>query len=507
MADFDPSAPNPGVSTSENLGDEVAEVEVEASVRDNRDDRTEGGPENTGSPHTKDTTAKQSIGRYDNYRADDFSFEARRAATRDANSAIGDYVSRVAGINDAVRDRARQWEGNEMARSNAAAASASSEANALAAARMDRTQFSDSSSYVDDWRAGQQAVDDRIAASNVDKFSDYLSQSAVRQAESGIRSEEDTLAAQLATSRQLDTERRALRGWADARPSVDTGNEFGDYVSQSAAREREASLAASQADQQTVGASVYGNYDQIRIDRLVDERVEQNRRANLEKYLDENIKQANAVIASEDTTVEQKVEAVAKKNAAVKDKSDALLSKYNPDYFYSAVKDPEGSRKAKDLEVDQSFAQLNQNINNTSVRPGLFGINFTHHDNKTIRQVQAMITAWEGTYMDHLSDMGKRNSKTINDKGFDLSKGISGFNFIQAMANKLGWAYHATETEKQLRALRIKWNLDEAEHGDGPSIDDLKKRCNERSGYKWDEESNSCVPISNLNTDYQNYLP
>ena len=25
--------------------------------------------------------------------------------------------------------------------------------------------------------------------------------------------------------------------------------------------------------------------------------------------------------------------------------------------------------------------------------------------------------------------------------------------------------------------------------------------------YKWDEETNSCIPISNLNTDYRQYLP
>ena len=100
-----------------------------------------------------------------------------------------------------------------------------------------------------------------------------------------------------------------------------------------------------------------------------------------------------------------------------------------------------------------------------------------------------------------------RNSEAINAKGFDLSKGFSGFNVIQGIMNKLGWAYHATDTEKQLRALRVKWGLDEPDRGDGPDTELLKQRCNERSGYKWDEESNSCVPISNLNTDYQQYLP
>ena len=82
-----------------------------------------------------------------------------------------------------------------------------------------------------------------------------------------------------------------------------------------------------------------------------------------------------------------------------------------------------------------------------------------------------------------------------------------GVNIIQGIMNKLGWAYHATDTEKMLRALRVKWELDEADHGDGPNIVDLKRRCNERSGYKWDEETNTCIPISNLNTDYRQYLP
>ena len=503
MTDFDPSAPNPGVSTSENLGDEVAEVEVEVDEREDR----EGGRENTTTSFTKDSTADQSLSNYDNFSDMDFSFEARRVGRRDANSAIGDYVARVAGIDTTTRRQKQEAEDAMVAA--AIARQEKSSSDALAAARMDRTEFSDSSTYGADW----------MAAKEVDSFSDITAQDIATQARTGQIGRDKWGAFREGQKSVLGA---AAGNWDN--PNLRPGD-YTDSLGTTRSL-RQAQDAQDEIGIITSGTTPVVNAQAIEIARVEEDAVrnrarqwesnefarkaiEADRLAEAIRIDTENnskvIKQADAVIASSDTTTEQKVEAVAKKNAALK--SAPVVSKYSAGQFYSAVKDPEGSRKAKDLEVDQSFAQLKQNINNTSVRPGLFGINFTHHDNKTIRQVQAMITAWEGTYMDQLSDMGKRNSKAINAKGFDLSKGFSGFNFIQAMANKLGWAYHATDTEKQLRALRIKWNLDEAEHGDGPNIDDLKKSCNERSGYKWDEESNTCVPISNLNTDYQDYLP
>jgi hypothetical protein len=105
--------------------------------------------------------------------------------------------------------------------------------------------------------------------------------------------------------------------------------------------------------------------------------------------------------------------------------------------------------------------------------------------------------------------MGRRNSDAINAKGFDMSKGagMMGINIITGILNRFNLTYHATETEKQLRALKSKWGLSEDEAEGGLPLDQQERRCNERSGYKWDEETNTCIPISNLNTDYRDYLP
>jgi len=43
----------------------------------------------------------------------------------------------------------------------------------------------------------------------------------------------------------------------------------------------------------------------------------------------------------------------------------------------------------------------------------------------------------------------------------------------------------------------VRWGLKEPERGDESpqSIEEQKASCNARSGYQWDEASNSCVPI------------
>ena len=123
-------------------------------------------------------------------------------------------------------------------------------------------------------------------------------------------------------------------------------------------------------------------------------------------------------------------------------------------------------------------------------------------------KVQKALERYDDIYGSWLNDMGKRNSKAINAKGFDMSKGAGymGVNIVTGILNKFNLTYHATETEKRLRAIKERWGLGPDDRDD-PDIELLKTRCNERSGYKWDEESNSCVQISNLNTDYQDYLP
>ena len=153
--------------------------------------------------------------------------------------------------------------------------------------------------------------------------------------------------------------------------------------------------------------------------------------------------------------------------------------------------------------------KLNDYIESVANKKGWFGLTYTKHDPATTMKVQKAIERYDDTYGSWLNDMGKRNSKEINSKGFDMSKGagLMGVNIIQGIMNKLGWAYHATHTEKMLRALRSKWGLDEDEAEGGLPLDQQETRCNERSGYKWDKETNTCIPISNLNTDYRDYLP
>ena len=497
----EPGATGSGTSGGMGAGEQDVAGDLDLSRADDAverdvEERNEGGRESTTTSFTKDSTADQSLSNYDNFSAEDFSFEARRAGRRDANSAIGDYVSRVAGINDAVRDRARQWEGNEMARSNAAAASASSEANALAAARMDRSDFSDSSTYAADWMA---RVDAERAAANEASKVDATTPSLVDEwGMSQLHPASRRRALTDSDLNQLTQQGKTAKDLADARmrAAVKTGNEFADYENQVSLTE---ARRQDQIDQQNAEARAIAIGPDFGL-RDANVQVQINNAA---------IKEAEDVLESKDTTVEQKVEAAAKKNAAVSDKNRLMMNqrRNRARQEYNAVTDPTASVYSKDVHTRVGFDKLTDYIDSIANRPFFnTGLTYTKHDPATTMKVQKAIERYDDIYGSWLNDMGKRNSKEINAKGFDLSKGLSGFNMIQGLMNKIGWAYHATETEKLLRALKEKWGLGPDDRDD-PDIELLKKRCNERSGYKWDEESNSCVPISNLNTDYQNYLP
>ena len=286
---------------------------------------------------------------------------------------------------------------------------------------------------------------------------------------------------------------------ASRRAAVKTGNEFADYENQIALTE---SRRQAQIDQQNAEARAIAIGPDFGL-RDANVQVQINNAA---------IKEAEAVLESEDATVEQKVEAATKKNAAISDKNRLMMQqrRNRARQEYNAVTDPTASVYSKDVHTRVGLDKLESYIKAVSERQ-FFNTrwNYTKHDPATTMKVQKAIERYDDVYGSWLNNMGKRNSEAINAKGFDMSKGlgIMGSNVIQGIMNKLGWAYHATDTEKQLRALRVKWGLDEPDTGDGPNIDDLKRRCNERSGYKWDEETNSCIPISNLNTDYRQYLP
>ena len=160
----EPGATGSGTSGGMGAGEQDVAGDLDLSRDDDAVERNvedeEGGKEGTTTSFTKDTTAAQSISNYDNFSDMDFSFERSRVASRDANSAIGDYVARVAGISiDRIADqrRAASEETNTAMALERHNARLESRESALAAARMDRTQFSDSSTYADDWMARMDA--------------------------------------------------------------------------------------------------------------------------------------------------------------------------------------------------------------------------------------------------------------------------------------------------------------------------------------------------------------
>jgi len=515
----EPGATGSGTSGGMGAGEQDVAGDLDLSRADDAverdvEERNEGGRESTRTSFTKDSTADQSLSNYDNFSDMDFSFEAQRVGRRDANSAIGDYVARVAGVSlDARVGQKRADEAAHRASMEATRdamvlekhnAQLASRENALAAARLDRTQFSDSSTYAADWMARVEAENEaekvaaRIDGSTPSLVDDWgMTEFGYRSrlGRKGALSDED-LAELTRVSEQdrygllgsegaLDAARRAN---AVARTQAAESAEQATLESQlEASRSLDAQIAQKEAEERAIAIGPdFGLRD-----------------ANVQVQINNAaIKEADAVLESEDATVEQK-------SAAISDKNRLMMNqrRMRARQEYNAVTDPTASVYSKDVHTRVGFDKLTDYIDSIANRPFFnTGLTYTKHDPATTMKVQKAIERYDDIYGSWLNDMGKRNSKEINAKGFDLSKGLSGFNMIQGLMNKIGWAYHATETEKLLRALKEKWGLGPDDRDD-PDIELLKKRCNERSGYKWDEESNSCVPISNLNTDYQNYLP
>ena len=509
----EPGATGSGTSGGMGAGEQDVAGDLDLSRDDDAVERSvedeEGGRESTRTSFTRNTTVDQTLSNYDNFSAEDFSFEARRAGRRDANSAIGDYVARVAGI-DTTRRQELTEEQSEI--TNAAMAleahnaRLASRESALSAARLDRQKFSDSSTYADDWMARVDAENEaeRVAAridgstpSLVDDWGMTEFGYRSRLGRKGALTNKDL--AEL--TRVSEQDRYGLLGSEGALDAARRAN---------AVARVQAGESAEQATLNTqleVEAELKEKQDEnLDLDFITDVSSTPRTQAqiDLDQLISEEIKQADKVVESANTTTEQK-------SAAISDKNRLMMQqrRNRARQEYNAVTDPTATVYSKDVHTRVGLDKLDAYIKAVAERPFFnTGWNYTKHDPATTMKVQKAIERYDDTYGSWLNDMGKRNSKAINAKGFDLSKkgAFSGFNMIQGLMNKIGWAYHATETEKRLRALKEKWGLGPDDRDD-PDIELLKKRCNERSGYKWDEESNSCVPISNLNTDYRDFLP
>jgi len=208
--------------------------------------------------------------------------------------------------------------------------------------------------------------------------------------------------------------------------------------------------------------------------RLADLEVEQTKLAK-----------AGDVLSSSTTSMEEKVAAATQ------------VSRWDPSQFYSAIKDPTASTKSKDLEVTQGWNQIKSNLNRINTRE-YFGIKFgMTHNNKVRRQAQAILTNYRQTYGDQLKDMGRRNSREINSQGFTMGKigrvPVVGmfFGAMQGIFNALGIAYHATDTELELRALEEKWGITEKPRSD-QTPEERKFYCERREGWEWDEDAQVC---------------
>ena len=445
--------------------------------KDSRDDKED----TTTTSFTKDSTATQSMSNYDNYKESSLSFDRIHSARRDANSAIGDYVARVSGISLGAGVVQRQ---REMARSS----TRGSDIRSLEELGGEDIRRATSSPSRDPRSSSTRGSDIRSLEElgfidRPNTFEDYrlagdmdtLAQSSRRSSDAGIRQQQDALLA------------------AGMRASVSTGNEFADYEKQIA---------------------LTGVRRQVQIDE--DKAVKDARLAEAIRIDTENnskvIKQAEEVLASPVTSETEKTAAATRKYAVVSEKNRLAMEqrriRAHPEY--NAVTDPTATVYSKDAHTKAGYGKLTNYIDSIANRPFFnTGWEYTKHDPATTMKVQKAIERYRDIYGANLNNMGRRNTDEINSKGFDLSKGAGymGINIVQGILNRFNLSYHATQTEKDLRALERKWGLSEDEPEGGLPLDEQETRCNERSGYKWDEKTNTCIPISNLNTDYRDYLP
>jgi len=454
-------------------GDAMRAYEAEYGDRDDKDNGDDK-EDTTTTAHTKDTTVDQSLSNYDNYKASNLSFDRIHTARRDANSAIGEYITRVAGYRQDKAARGVSTRGTDI----------------RSIEELGTINRSNTLSFEDHIKEGAQgwaSPQDRAVA----RRTDWESPSLVDEwGMSQLHSSSSRRALTDADLTQLTRQAQDAQIVASGTTPVVNAQALNiTRVGEDAVRNRARQWESNE----------FARVEENRLAELESEQAKLAQAGNL-------IKQADAVIASPGTTT-------AEKSAAISDKNRLMMNqrRMRARQEYNAVTDPTASVYSKDVHTRVGFDKLNAYIASVAERQ-FFNTrwNYTKHDPATTMKVQKAIERYEDIYGSWLNDMGKRNSKAINAKGFDMSKGkgIMGINIIQGIFNKFNLSYHATNTEKMLRALRVKWELDEPDTGDGPNIVDLKRRCNEKSGWEWDEETDTCVEMSgDFNKDYRKYLP
>ena len=502
----------------------------------------EGGKETPGGyPADKDTTADQSISAYDNFTESDYQF-GRRSGVRAPSSisSIDRYVEQVesGGVG---RDKWSNFRSGQAAlaanwddpntpvdetsgRTDQMGAMGTSWARAEAARRQNRID-SVTPSLVDDWgmsewthgstlgRKGALTDTDlakMTARYERDRHGLLGSEGALDQArranlvDAVMRAEateQGTLSSQLERSRNID--------------AVRLGEES-EQATLSSQLERSRNIDAVRKAEATAQGPLSSQLETSRNLDIARKEAEEAEEARFEKAITTDMSRLSELEKSlyAKEKARDKADSVhaaereAFRNQTPKDWSfeEARLAR-QADKTASAIHDPRATDIAKDKQTERSMGSLQDSINRISSRETLFGLTYNAKDSRTRRQVQEMILDWEETYGDHLKEMGQRNSKAVNEKGFDFGKGLwalnpvtAGFKFFQGVANKLGIAYHPTNTEKQLDALRVEWGLDEREHGD-ETVGSEKEQCNARPGYRWNEETNSCDLIDTTPKD------
>ena len=120
------------------------------------------------------------------------------------------------------------------------------------------------------------------------------------------------------------------------------------------------------------------------------------------------------------------------------------------------------------------------------------------------REIKEAIDDWEETYGEHMRHMSKLNSDRINQQGIEIGRmsllGGAGAmkTVMQGIFNKMGVAYHPSEAEKMLRAMKEKYGLTEGEHwsfqpDDKDTLTGItKSQCNSKSGWYWDASTRIC---------------
>jgi hypothetical protein len=477
---IDPSAPSAGGSTAETgAGNDPASVDTFEEADFSRPTGAHEGRHPDFS-FTKGSTAEQSVGNYDNFRENDFSFQHDRVAARDANGAIGAYVAAVVA-------------GNNRSEPPGAPMMHSEKFTAEDLDRLESQKDRDSQAALQD--SGFNFV------SNQEPPGAPLMHSLEATAKDLSRQQ---------AQRRNDVARSIYANAAVSR--TDSPPEQVLYVDDD---------APVMQDQLTPEVKAKAAENEARDAHPWAKAIARDAHPWAKDITDAANQEAKAQLAAANKAYTDSVRAAENAAKLARSRNDVARSIYRnvsrPDWSFeearlarqadktaSAIHDPRATDQAKDAQTERAFNNLEKSLDNYTTGTTVFGLKYDKQDNATKREAQELINNYKSTYGAHLSEMGKRNSKEVNEKGFQFKGGLLYSNpvgiaaqFVQGLANKLGIAYHPTEIEQRLDALEVRWGLKEPERGDESpqSIEEQKASCNARSGYQWDEASNSCVPI------------